>query len=115
MKILKIITGAAILGGILTLSSPAFAADQGTPGSAKAAKPYTLKTCIVSGEKLGGDMGDPFVFVQDGQQIKLCCKDCKPKFDKEPAKYLKKLADAEKAAADAKPAAPAHNHASHQH
>jgi len=55
-----------------------------------AAKPYPLDTCIVSGEKLGG-MGKPFVFVYQGQEIKLCCQGCKPKFDKDPAKYLKKL------------------------
>ena len=55
-----------------------------------AAKPYPLDTCIVSGEKLG-EMGKPVVFVYQGQEIKLCCKSCKPKFDKEPAKYLKKL------------------------
>jgi YHS domain-containing protein len=57
------------------------------------AKPYPLTTCIVSGEKLG-EMGDPFVFTYEGQEIKLCCKDCKAKFDKEPAKYVKKLAEA---------------------
>jgi YHS domain-containing protein len=56
------------------------------------AKPYPLDTCIVSGEKLG-EMGDPVVFTYEGQEIKLCCKDCRKKFDKEPAKYLKKLAD----------------------
>jgi len=55
-------------------------------------KPYKLETCIVSGEKLG-EMGKPFVFVHEGQEIKLCCKSCKKKFDKDPAKYLKKLAE----------------------
>ena len=55
-----------------------------------AAKPYPLDTCIVSGEKLG-EMGKPVTFVYQGQEIKLCCKMCKPKFDKDPAKYLKKL------------------------
>ena len=53
-------------------------------------KPYKLDTCLVSGEKLG-EMGEPFVFIHEGQEIKMCCKMCKPKFDKEPAKYLKKL------------------------
>ena len=58
-------------------------------GSA-AAKAYPLNTCIVTDEKLGGH-GDAFVFVHDGQEIKLCCEDCRKDFDKEPAKYLKKL------------------------
>lgn len=57
----------------------------------KAAKPYPLNTCIVSGEKLGGDMGDPVVFVYDGREVKLCCKDCRKDFDKETAKFISKI------------------------
>lgn len=56
----------------------------------EAVKPYKLTTCIVSDEKLGA-MGESFVFVYQGQEIKLCCEGCKKKFDKDPAKYLKKL------------------------
>jgi hypothetical protein len=56
----------------------------------EAVKPYKLDTCIVGDEKLG-EMGKPFVFIHKGQEIKLCCKKCKPKFDKDPALYLKKL------------------------
>ena len=54
------------------------------------AKPYPLDTCLVSGEKLG-EMGKPFEIVYEGQQIKFCCKNCAPKFAKDPAKYLSKL------------------------
>jgi len=56
------------------------------------AKPFpeSIKTCLVSGEKLG-EMGEPYVFVYEGQEVKLCCKDCLKKFDKEPAKYLAKI------------------------
>ena len=36
-------------------------------------------------------MGKPVAFTHEGQEIKLCCKSCKPKFAKEPAKYLEKL------------------------
>lgn len=60
------------------------------------AKPYPLEKCIVSDEKLG-EMGKPFVFIHEGQEIKLCCKSCQKDFKKDPAKYLKKLAAAEKA------------------
>ena len=67
-------------------------------GGANAGKPYPLKTCVVSGEKLGS-MGEPYVFVHEGQQLKLCCDGCLKDFKKEPAKYLAKLA--------APPAAPA--------
>ena len=62
-----------------------------TPSTpAAATKPYPLDTCVVSGEKLGS-MGNPVVFVHEGQEIKLCCKNCRPDFDKDPAKYLAKL------------------------
>lgn len=58
--------------------------------SADTAKPYTMDICLVSGEKLGG-MGKPFEYVYQGQQIKFCCKNCLPDFEKDPAKYLAKL------------------------
>ncbi len=54
-------------------------------------KPYPLDVCVVSDEKLGS-MGEAVVFVHEGQEIKLCCKSCKPDFEKEPAKFLTKLA-----------------------
>jgi hypothetical protein len=60
------------------------------------AKPYPLKTCVVSDEKFGGDMGDPYVFVHEGRQVKLCCKSCLKDFNKNPAKYVKKMDAAEK-------------------
>jgi hypothetical protein len=78
-----------LLTALLLASVNGFAADAKPDAKAK---PYPLKTCIVSDEKLGGDMGDPYVFTRDGQEIKLCCESCKKDFDKAPAKYLKKLA-----------------------
>ena len=111
MKRVKIIIGAAVLSGILTLSLGAFAAEKSIEG--KKAKPYPLKTCIVSDEKLDGDMGKPYVFVRDGQEYKLCCKSCLKDFNKEPAKYAKKLADAQKAAKDKPTAAPKQNEHPH--
>jgi YHS domain-containing protein len=56
-------------------------------------KPDKLTTCPVSGEKLDS-MGNPYVFVYQGQEVKLCCSGCKKDFDKDPAKYLKKIQDA---------------------
>jgi YHS domain-containing protein len=47
----------------------------------------------VSGDKLG-EMGKPYVFVYQDQEVKLCCPNCKKDFDKDPAKYLKKIQDA---------------------
>lgn len=115
MKSLRTTLVAAILGGTLALSGLALAAELGKPGQARNVKPYTLKTCIVSGEKLDGDMGKPYVFVHEGQEIKLCCKSCLKDFNKEPAKYVKKLAEAEKAGKDKAPSTPAQNHSGHQH
>jgi YHS domain-containing protein len=66
------------------------AAAKGTP------RPYPLDTCVVDGMKLGS-MGDPYVLVYEGQEIKFCCANCQPVFLKDPAKYLKKIQDAEAA------------------
>ena len=89
MKILKMAAYGLILAGFLPLAGSA--ADK----KDEKAKPYPLKTCVVSDEKLG-DMGDPYVFTQDGQEVKLCCKSCLKDFKKDSAKYMKKIAKAEK-------------------
>ncbi len=61
-----------------------------------APKPDLLKTCPVSGEKLGGDMGKPVVFTYKDQEVKLCCSGCKKDFDKTPEKFMKKIRKADK-------------------
>ncbi|MGH7939958.1 MAG: hypothetical protein ACREE6_08190 [Limisphaerales bacterium] len=58
-------------------------------------RPDLLKTCPVSGDKLG-EMGPPFTFVYQGREVKLCCPDCKDDFDKNPAKYMKRILAADK-------------------
>jgi|SRR6266705_826509 len=55
-------------------------------------KPYPLTTCIVSGEKIG-EMGKPPVVIYKGQEMKFCCKDCVKDFNKDPDKWIKKLAE----------------------
>ena len=67
----------------------------------KKLKPYPLKTCVVSGEKLG-EMGDPYVWEYQGRQIKFCCEGCVKDFKKDPAKYLKMIDEAEAKAKKAK-------------
>lgn len=59
----------------------------------KKAKPYPLDFCLVSDEKFEGSGMTPFEMVQDGQTIRFCCKSCVKDFNKEPKKYLTKLAD----------------------
>lgn len=66
-----------------------------------AAKPYPLDTCLVSGEALGSGGMTPYGFAYQGREIQLCCKSCLKYFNKEPAKFIKKLEAAEKAAKDA--------------
>jgi YHS domain-containing protein len=39
-------------------------------------------------------MGDPVVMDYEGREIRFCCEGCKPKFEKDPETYLKKI-DAE--------------------
>ena len=72
------------------------------PTEKKAVAPYPLKTCIVSGEELGGDMGKPVLMEYKGRTIQLCCKDCVKKFNAEPEKYIKVLDEAEKKAKEDK-------------
>ena len=66
--------------------------------SEKKLKPYPLKTCMISGEKLGG-MGDAYVYEYQGREIKFCCQGCVADFKKEPAKYIKIMEEAEAKAA----------------
>jgi YHS domain-containing protein len=73
----------------------------GTPGAESsaqaAARPYPLNYCLVSGDKIG-EMGDPVQTVYKGQEFKFCCKDCVKDFNKDPDKFMKKLAEAEQKA-----------------
>lgn len=59
-------------------------------------KPYPSDVCIVSGNKLGS-MGTPVTIVHNGQEVKFCCKPCVAKFNRNPEKYLKKIAPKEEA------------------
>lgn len=81
MKTLALILGFFTAGSV-------FAADGGK-------SPYPLNTCVVSDEKLDS-MGGPFVLTYQGQEVRLCCEHCKPKFEKDPSAYLKKIQDARK-------------------
>jgi len=66
---------------------------------AKAQADYPLATCVVSGDKLDGDMGAPFdyIYKEDGKPdrlVRFCCKNCVKDFQQDPAKYLKMIDDA---------------------
>ncbi|CAN5600946.1 hypothetical protein BH09VER1_BH09VER1_20600 [soil metagenome] len=76
---------AIIALSLLVLATPSQAGEQ--------PKPYPLKTCLVSGEKLG-EMGTPVVYVYEGQEYKFCCNSCLKKFEADPTKYSQELGKA---------------------
>ena len=86
----KSVVGAGVMLAVVALASAG--AAEGTNAKPKH---YPLTTCIVSGEKLDGDMGAPYVFTYQGREIKLCCKSCLKDFNKESSKYIKKIEEAE--------------------
>ncbi len=91
MKMIKNLTVVALTLSFLTAPLLSFAADEKQDAKPK---PYKLDTCAVSDEKLG-EMGKPYVFTHEGRELKLCCKSCLKDFKKDPAKYVKKVEQAE--------------------
>src|SRR5258706_3421496 len=66
-----------------------FAGCKTSDTSRASVKPYPLDKCVVSGEAF--EHGEPYTFVHNGQQVKLCCKDCLADFNKDPDKYMAKI------------------------
>ena len=97
MKKMRPLLAAVLFVSLCTAALNARADDTKT----EKLKPYTLKTCIVSGDKLG-EMGDPFVYKYKDREIKFCCKGCLKDFNKDPKKYIKKIEEAEAKAKKAK-------------
>jgi hypothetical protein len=89
MKRFKLLAIAALLVGLGSVASVSLAGDKESK-----IKPYPLDTCLVSGEKLG-EMGKPYVYEYKDREIKFCCKNCVKDFNKDTAKYIKKLEEAE--------------------
>ena len=110
MKIIRsVIPLLAIAAGLL--SATAFAheghkkgelvpvTDKDAAWAATAKAEYPSDVCVVSDDKLDGDMGkaQDFIYRKAGapdRLIRFCCKDCIKDFNKDPAKYLKTLDDA---------------------
>lgn len=56
---------------------------------------YPLTTCVVTDEVMGSDSEEePVDIVSNNHLVRLCCKGCIKKFEKEPAKFLAKLDEA---------------------
>ena len=90
----RVLLSSVLVFGLLVAPALLSAQEKPDDTTTKKARPYPLKTCCVSGEKLG-EMGKPYTFTYEGQEIQLCCKDCKKTFDKDPAKYMSKIKEAE--------------------
>ena len=105
---------ASFLLATVLVSGSSFAQADKKPAapvvSAAAKTAYPLATCVVSDDKLDDvSMGGPvdYLYKQAGKPdrlVRFCCKDCVKDFEKEPAKYLKKIDEA--AAKKAKAPAP---------
>lgn len=72
-------------GGKAAMSKAADAASMDAKRRA-----YPLDWCVVTGESLGAD-GEPVEIMHEGRLIRLCCKGCVGKFQRDPAKFLAKL------------------------
>jgi len=90
-----------MLGGLATAFTLVFSScgdDQSTSDkpdgaqspTASAEDDYPLDVCVVSGEKLGS-MGKPHVIHHEGVEVRFCCKECLPEFNKDPGKYISML------------------------
>ncbi len=106
MNIMKTLPVLTLLAALALATLPAGAADNAKTAKAAKAKPYPLKTCLVSGESLGS-MGEaaPYIHRVKGQPDRIvfvCCEGCIDDFKADPAKFLKKVDDAAKAQAAAK-------------
>lgn len=85
MKTTKLLI--AILTAVTLSGAAAFAASD-------VPKDYPLKKCPVSAEEMGSGGMKPFKVSHEGTDVWLCCKSCKPKFDKDPAKFTKAVKEA---------------------
>lgn len=84
------------------------------PATQPATRPYPTDKCIVSDDTLGGAMGPTITIKHEGREVRLCCDDCIKDFKKDPAKYMKKLDEAEKSKPATQPSKDA-GHGAHKH
>lgn len=83
--------GAFCMGVAIVIAASAKAEEKAAPAAAAhVGDAYTLGTCPISGEKLGA-MGESYVFVKDGREIRLCCESCKKKFDAKADEVIKEI------------------------
>lgn len=66
------------------------ASAAGSRSGDRAGDAYTLGTCPISGDKIGG-MGDAVAKVYDGREVRFCCKSCVEDFEKDKAAAWAKI------------------------
>ena len=59
-------------------------------GSGRQGDPYPLLTCPVTGKELGS-MGPPVVMMEQGREVRFCCKGCIKRFEADAAKYFEQI------------------------
>ncbi|MEO6005303.1 MAG: hypothetical protein ABIZ04_07715 [Opitutus sp.] len=67
--------------------------DKDAAWFAKAKADYPTDVCVVSEDKLGGEMGGPqdYIYREAGKAdrlVRFCCKDCLKDFNADPTKFL---------------------------
>tara|TARA_R110000744_G_scaffold158819_1_gene274854 strand:- start:11006 stop:12001 length:996 start_codon:yes stop_codon:yes gene_type:complete len=58
---------------------------------AQQSEQYPLTTCPISGEELGGEMGESIDIVYGGRLVKFCCTKCVEKFEANPMPTIEKI------------------------
>jgi transposase-like protein len=99
ITLLSLLALGAFLAFPLTLKAELSAEDKKAVETQT--KDYPLPTCLISGEKLGGDMGAPIDYLEKGKDgkasprlVRFCCKSCIKTFQKDSEKYLKMIDEA---------------------
>jgi YHS domain-containing protein len=80
-------------------------------------KKYAAKTCVVSDETFGGEMGEPVDYVIGNRLVRLCCDGCIKKLRKDPLKFLAMIDSAKgtEHGHDGKGKEDGHKHDDHNH
>ena len=90
MRVNRMIAFGIVAAGCASLAPAQTGVAQAQDKAETKPAPYTLGTCPVSGEKLGG-MGDAVVRVYDGREVRFCCKNCVAKFEADQDKYFAEI------------------------
>lgn len=80
------------LAALATLSGTAFAGPQHTNQQGMAKSKKTILICPITGDKIASVKASVGHSAFKGKTFYFCCAGCKPRFDKDPARYAKNAA-----------------------